>query len=364
MTTKNLFAPLKIGNFTTRNRIFMAPMTRGRAQSDGTPTAMMPLYYKQRAAAGLIVTEATAISPQGVGWVNAPGIFTDAQQEAWRPVTDAVHQAGGKIFLQLWHMGRVSHPDFQGGALPVGPSAIAADGQSHTPQGHKPYVTPRALESDEVAGIVADYRRAAARAIAAGFDGVEIHGANGYLIDQFIRDGSNRRQDRYGGSVDARWRFPIAVVRSIIDEIGADRTAIRLSPVGAYNGMSDSDPVATFTHGAKQLAGLSLAYVHVMEARAGMMHNPNAPLVHPHLRRVLKGTPLLLNGGYDVPSAEAALAEDFADAITFGVLFLANPDLVARFQAGTAVFNPPDYATLYTPGEKGYTDYPALESDS
>jgi N-ethylmaleimide reductase len=357
--TKMLFTPLRLGQFETKNRILMAPMTRGRATSDGTPTELMIEYYRQRAAAGLIITEGTFVSPQAVGWNNAPGIYTDAHVEAWKPVTAAVHAEGGRIFLQLWHMGRVSHPDFQDGALPVGPSAIAAEGKTHTPKGSKEYVVPRALEASELAGIVDDFRQGARRAIEAGFDGVEIHGANGYLIDQFIRDGSNKRDDEYGGSIENRWRLPLEIAQAVSQEVGADRTAIRLSPVGAYNTMSDSDPVASFSHGAKALDSMGLAYVHVLEARGGMMLNKEAPLVHPHIRTLLSDTPMFLNGGYDQESAEAALADGLCDAVTFGVSFLANPDLVERFRTD-AGFNTPDFATFYSPGEAGYTDYKAL----
>ncbi|MCA9664535.1 MAG: alkene reductase [Myxococcales bacterium] len=360
--TSKLFEPLTIGSFQTTNRIFMAPMTRGRADAERVPTEIMATYYRQRSGAGLIVTEGTFVSQQGAGWVNAPGIWNDAQGEGWRPVTDAVHQAGGRIFLQLWHMGRVSHPDFYGdGALPVGPSAIAAKGESHTPKGKKDYVTPRALEASELPGIVDDFRRAAARAVAAGFDGVEIHGANGYLIDQFIRDRANQRDDDFGGSIKNRWRFPLQIIDAVAGEVGAERTAIRFSPVGQYNDMADSDPVASYTYGAEQIAAKhALAYVHLVEAIGGMMHNADAPPIHPHVRAALGATPLLLNGGYDFASASAALEEGVADAITFGVFFLANPDLPARFEKGSTEFNAPDFATLYTNDAKGYTDYPAL----
>jgi N-ethylmaleimide reductase len=356
---RRLFTPLTVGTTSLRNRAFMAPMTRGRAAATGgAPTPLMVDYYRQRAAAGLIVTEATSISRQGTGWWNAPGIFEPAHVEGWRPVTDAVHGAGGRIFLQLWHMGRVSHPDFLDGAQPVGPSALVAEGESYTPTGKKPYVTPRALEAAELPGIVADYVAAARNAVAAGFDGVELHGANGYLLDQFIRDGANQRTDAYGGSVENRWRFPLEVATAVADAIGAARTGIRLSPVARYNGMSDADPVASYTYGARQLDTLGLAYVHVLEARPGHMMAVDGPAVHPHIRAAFRG-PLILNGGYDLAAAEAAIAEGAADAIAFGLPFLANPDLVARLQSG-APLNPPDFATLYTPGPKGYTDYPAL----
>jgi N-ethylmaleimide reductase len=357
--TKTLFDSLNVGSFQTENRIFMAPMTRGRAKPDGTPTDIMPTYYRQRSAAGLIITEGTFVSKQGVGWVNAPGIFTDEHEAAWKPVTDAVHAEGGRIFCQLWHMGRVTHPDFENGQ-PVGPSAIAAQGKTHTPSGKKDYVEPRALDADELPGIFNDYRQAGARAIAAGFDGIEIHGANGYLVDQFIRDGPNQRSDSYGGSIENRWRFPLEIVSALVSEIGADKTSIRLSPSNPYNTMHDSTPVETYSYGAEELAKHGLAYVHLVEARAGMLHNGEAPVVHPHMRKRLGTTPLILNGGYDLVSGNAAIDEGLCDAVSYGATFLANPDLVARFQANSSEFNKPDFATLYSPGEKGYTDYPTL----
>lgn len=358
--TPSLFDTVKLGPYTLRNRILMAPMTRGRATPEGVPTEIMPEYYGQRATAGLIITEATSISAQGRGWNNAPGIYTDAHQDNWKPVTEAVHAAGGRIFLQLWHMGRVSHPDFLGGDLPVGPSAIAAAGESHTPSGEKkPYVTPRALEAEELPGIVEDYVAGARRAIAAGFDGVEIHGANGYLLDQFIRDGSNHRDDEYGGSIAARWRFPLEVTRAVADAIGKDKTGIRLSPTGNYNGMSDSDPIATFTYGAQQLDKLGVAFVHVLDPLPGhMFATKGAPTVHPHIRKAFGGT-LILNGGYDRRTGDEALAAGHTDAIAIGIPFLANPDLPRRMQED-APLNAPDFATFYTPGPKGYTDYPPL----
>ena len=356
-----LFNSIKIGAFTAPNRALMAPMTRGRAQPDGTPTPIMATYYRQRAGAGAIITEATSISVQGRGWVNAPGIYTDAHVEHWKPVTDAVHAEGGHILMQLWHMGRVSHPDFQiDGALPVAPSAIAAEGEAHTPAGKKAYVVPRALNADELPGIVGDYVAAAERAVAAGFDGVEIHGANGYLLDQFIRDGSNQREDAFGGSVENRWRFPLQVVEAVASAIGADRTGIRLSPTGKAGSMSDSDPAATFAYGAEQLDKLGIAFVHVVDPLPGhMMGNDDADPVHPLLRRTFSRT-LILNGGYEAQSAREALEVGLADAIAFGVPFLANPDLAQRLQKGAQERNTPDFQTLYSPGEQGYTDYPPL----
>lgn len=354
-----IFDPVQMGRLELPNRAVMAPMTRGRAASTGgTPTAIMADYYRQRARAGLIVTEATAISRQGIGWINAPGIFEDAHEAGWRQVTDAVHEAGGRIYLQLWHMGRVSHPDFLDGALPVGPSAVAAEGESHTPEGKKAYVTPRALEASELPGIAQDYARAAQRAISAGFDGVEVHAANGYLLDQFIRSGSNQRGDAYGGTIENRWRFPLEVTRAVAEAVGADRTGVRLSTLSGYNGMSDEDPVRSFSYGAKQLDEIGLAYLHVLEALPGHMMYGDGPTVHPHIRAGFRG-PLILNGGYDREKAEAALNAGEADAIAFGIPFLANPDLLERFEKG-APLNPPDFATLYSPGPKGYTDYPTL----
>lgn len=358
----SLFKPAQLGQMELTNRIFMAPMTRGRAEADGTPTPIMALYYEQRASAGLLISEATAVSSQGVGWVNAPGIFTDAHQREWKKVTEAVHRAKGRIFLQLWHMGRVSHPDFQNGALPVGPSAIAAKGESHTPHGKKSYVTPRALEAKELPGIVNDYVSAARRAIDAGFDGVEIHGANGYLLDQFVRDGSNRRTDAYGGSVENRWRFPLEVAVAVAKAIGGERTGYRISPTGPYNDMADSDPIKTFSYGAEKLHEAGIVYLHVMEPLPGhLFAHPTAPLVHPHLRKVFKGF-MILNGGYDRELAEKCLERNEADAIAFGVPFLANPDLVERWRSGVGGMNAPDFTTFYTPGSKGYSDYPTLGS--
>ena len=359
-TPHTIFDTLTLGSMSLRNRMFMAPMTRGRAQADGTPQDPMSEYYRQRARAGLIITEATAVSLQGLGWVNAPGIFTDAHEAAWKSVTEAVHSEDGRIFLQLWHMGRVSHPDFQGGELPVGPSAIAAAGETHTHLGKKAYVTPRALDADELPDIAADYAAAASRAIAAGFDGVEIHSANGYLIDQFIRDGANQRTDEYGGSIENRWRFPLMVARAVAEAVGAERTGIRVSPTGEYNGMSDSDPAATYSYGASQLAGLGLVYMHVVEPVTPPDESGGADTrVHPHIRGAFDGR-IILNMGYDDASANTALAAAEADAIAFGVKFLANPDLPERFNSG-AELNPPDFKTLYTPGPEGYVDYPAME---
>lgn len=360
--TDPLFRTLRFGAVELRNRVFMAPMTRGRATQDGVPTPIMARYYAERAGAGAIITEATSISVQGRGWVNAPGIYTDAHQEHWQPVTTAVHDAGSRIFLQLWHMGRVSHPDFQeGGALPVAPSAIAAKGVSHGPQGKKPYVEPRPLDASELPGLVADYVAAAERAIAAGFDGVELHGANGYLLDQFIRDGTNQRTDAFGGTIENRWRFPLQVVRAVADAVGPEHTGIRLSPTSSYSSMSDSDPVSSYAYGAARLEEAQIAFVHLVEPLPGhFMGTRGAPAVAPTVRAAFSRA-LILNGGYGADTARAALEAGEADAIAFGIPFLANPDLPERYRRGVTELNRPDMATLYTPGEEGYTDYPTFE---
>jgi N-ethylmaleimide reductase len=354
----HLFSPFRVGPLTLPNRLVMAPMTRGRAGANAAPNEAMARYYGQRADAGLLITEATAISKSGSGWLGAPGIHHETQVAGWRRVTEAVHRKGGRIFLQLWHMGRVSHPDFLGGELPVGPSAIAAKGDSHTSKGKQPYVTPRALTVAEIRAVVADYAAAAQRARAAGFDGVELHAANGYLVDQFLRDGSNQRDDEYGGSPTKRARFLLEVTQAVAAAWSPERVGVRLSPTGSFNDMRDSDPAATFTHAARELDRLGLAYLHVTEALPGhMMHVPLPP-VAPALRAAFRG-PFILNGGYDRAKGEAAIAAGEADLVAFGVPFLANPDLVTRFRTGVEL-NAPDYATLYTPGEKGYLDYPVL----
>lgn len=352
-----LFEPYDLAGLTLPNRFVMAPMTRGRSGSEGIPGTIVAEYYRQRATAGLIVTEATSISPQGRGWFGAPGVYTPAQIEGWKAVTAAVHAAGGHIFLQLWHMGRVSHPDFQeGGALPVGPSAIAAAGYTHTPEGKKDYVTPRALETSELAGIVEAYAHAASNAIEAGFDGVEIHAANGYLLDQFLRSGSNIREDNYGGSIENRARLLLEVTAAVTAVAGKHRTGVRISPTGAYNDMSDSHPIALFSYVATQLSELGIAYLHVMDpvSKQHMMSSGADP-VHPFLRPLFHGT-FILNGGYDLASATEALAGKQADLIAFGMPFLANPDFVERTLNGD-LLNAPDYATLYSAGEEGYTNY-------
>lgn len=357
-----LYHPLEAGDLKLRNRIVMAPLTRGRATSDATPTPIMAEYYGQRAGAGLIVSEATAISAQGVGWVNAPGMFTDAHEEAWQPVTEAVHREGGRMVLQLWHMGRVSHPDFLDGGTPVGPSAIAAQGDSHTPKGKKPYTVPRALTAEELPGVAADYASASRRAIRAGFDGVEIHGANGYLLDQFVRDGSNQRSDAYGGAPEGRWAFPLEVARAVVEAIGAGRVGYRVSPVGAFNDMRDSHPLETFTYGAKALGALGLAYLHVIDVPEGhfLAGDQRVSNLVGQLRDAFGGV-TFVNGGQTLETANEVLRAQRADAIAFGVPFIANPDLPARFRNGWEL-NDPNPKTFYTPGPEGYTDYPPYDA--
>jgi N-ethylmaleimide reductase len=358
MATPDLFAPSQLGPLLLPNRIVMAPMTRNRAGAGNVPTALNAEYYVQRASAGLIVTEATQVSPQGVGYPGTPGIHSDAQVEGWRLVTDAVHRAGGRIFLQLWHVGRISHPSLQpDGALPVAPSAIAAEGEAFTASGPQPFVVPRALETGEIPGVVGQFEDGARRALAAGFDGVEIHAANGYLIDQFLRDGANRRTDRYGGSALNRARFLLEVTEAVAGVWDGDQVGVRLSPWSDFNSMRDSDPPATFGHAAQALAPFGLAYLHLVEPAGGVPAGA-APLA-PALKAAFGG-PLVVNGGYTRALAEAAIARGDADLVSFAASFLANPDLPARL-ARNAPLNAPEPATFYGGDHRGYTDYPVLD---
>ncbi|MCY1015655.1 alkene reductase [Pyxidicoccus sp. MSG2] len=355
MSQQPLFTPVSIGSLKLPHRVVMAPMTRNRAAEGQVPTPLMAEYYAQRASAGLLITEATQFSLQGYGYPNTPGIHTDAQVEGWRRVTDAVHARGGRIYLQIWHVGRISHPVMQpGGALPVAPSAIAAEGTLYTTQGPKDFVTPRALESSELPGIVQGFAEGARRAREAGFDGVEVHGANGYLLDQFLRDGSNHRTDAYGGTVENRARLLLEATEAVAGAIGAERTGVRLSPMNAFNSMSDSDPARTFGYATGALDKLGLAYLHVMAPVAA----PETPRLLPLIRERFRG-PLMVNGGYSLQSANAVLNDKLADLVSFGSPYLANPDLPERLQKG-APLNAPDQATFYGGDARGYTDYPAL----
>ncbi|WP_372715756.1 alkene reductase [Novipirellula sp.] len=355
---ETLFQPLRIGAIELPHRIVMAPLTRARS-TDRVPNALMEEYYSQRSSAALIISEATAISEQGYGWHGAPGIYTAEQVEGWKRITDAVHTSGGRMFLQLWHMGRVSHPDYQGGQLPVGPSSIAATGEAHTPTGKKPYVVPQALSPSAIASVIDDYAKATGRAREAGFDGVEIHGANGYLIDQFLRDSSNQRTDEYGGSIENRLRFLREVVTAVTNAWSADRTGIRLSPTMSGNGMADSDPIELYSRAAQMLNRFQLAYLHIAEAiRPGRLYNADAPRVTPYIRAEFEGV-LFANGGYEKATAANAIRTREADAVVFGQKFIANPDLPERLRAD-APLNEPEVATYYAPGAHGYTDYPSL----
>jgi len=352
-----LFDPLTLGPFTTPNRIFMAPLTRGRATREHVPTPRMALYYSQRASAGLILTEATGISRQGLGWPYAPGLWTDEQRDGWKPVTDAVHKAGGRIFAQLWHMGRVVHPSYLDGAAPVSASATTAPHAAHTYDGRRPYAESRALEESEIPGIVHDYVRSAKNAREAGFDGVQVHAANGYLIDQFLRDGTNLRTDRYGGSIENRVRFLREVVEAVAGAVGPERTAVRFSPNGESQGVNDAHPELLFPAAAKVLQDIGIAFLELREPGAdGTFGKTDVPKVSPKIREVFT-RPLVLNSDYTLEKADAALTSGVADAITFGRPFLANPDLPARLAKGLPL-NKDAMATWYSQGDEGYTDYP------
>jgi len=358
-----LLTAYSIGDLELPNRIVMAPMTRSRAGEGNVPTKLMATYYRQRASAGLIISEGTQISPQGVGYPWTPGIYSGAQVEGWKKVTDAVHEAGGRIFAQIWHVGRISHPIYHDGAKPVAPSAVKPEGQIFTAEGMKEIGTPRALETDEIPGIVDDYRQAAANAIKAGFDGVELHGANGYLIEQFIKDGTNRRTDIYGGSIENRARFVLEVIDAVAGEIGARRTGIRLSPNNTGYGIHDTNPKQTYTYIVNQLNGKGLAYIHVVEPMNDVSDKQNyLQEVAAYFRDIYDGT-IITNANYDRETGMEAIEEGIADLIAYGRLFLANPDLPERF-AADAELNKPDKSTFYGGTEKGYTDYPFMDENA
>lgn len=353
-----LLSPIKIGNYNLKNRIFMAPMTRCRSVENNIPNEMMARYYAQRASAGLIITEATQISTRGIGYPHTPGIHTSAQVEGWKQVTKAVHQSGGKIFLQLWHVGRISHPAFHGGELPLAPSAIKPDGKIYTPEGMKEFVTPHPLSTGEIKIVVEQYVQGAKNAMEAGFDGVEIHGANGYLIDQFLRDGTNTRDDEYGGPVENRARFLFEIIEGICAAIGSEKTGLRLSPSGTFNDMKDSDPTNHFTYICEKLNSYNLAYLHIIDALEGDIRHGANVVDLSVLRKAYKGV-LIANGGYTKERGNKAIQSGLADAVAFGALFLANPDLPERFKTD-APLNSPNPDTFYTQGEEGYLDYPTM----
>ncbi|MHC1777060.1 MAG: alkene reductase [Lentimicrobium sp.] len=355
-----LLQPLQLGNLTLKNRLVMSPLTRRRAGEGGVPVGMNAIYYAQRASAGLIIAEATQISPQGVGYMNTPGIHSDEQAEGWKKVTEAVHARDGLIFLQLWHVGRVSHSLLQPGiVLPVSASAISGGDFITTPKGKMPMEVPRPLELEEIPGIVEDYRKAAANAIKAGFDGVEIHAANSYLLDQFMHSSSNNRTDEYGGSIENRCRLTLEVTDAICNEIGSDKTGIRLSPSNIRYGMDDINPAQLFEYVIGELDKRSLAYLHLVEPMLSLENHPHMiPQVVKHFRNHFSGT-LITAGNYTPESGREALEKGYADLVAYGRLFIANPDLPERI-ASVASLNTPDTDTFYTRGPEGYIDYPRL----
>jgi N-ethylmaleimide reductase len=353
----DLFSPVKLGSIAMSNRMVMAPLTRNRSSMEGVPQEMNVTYYEQRATAGLIITEATPISPMGHGYPLLPGIYTDAQVAGWKKVTDAVHAKGGKIVIQLWHVGRISHPTLLNGATPVAPSAVKPAGKAFTFNGLVDYVEPRALDASELPGIVSDYVQASKNAIKAGFDGVEIHSANGYLLDQFLRDGSNKRTDIYGGSIENRARFLMEVTKAVVNTIGSDKVGLRLSPVNPFNDMKDTNPQALFNYVTEQLNQFKLAYLHVVE---GGIHGGGVadPFDFDAMRK-LCDSPYMANLSYDKARGNAAIESGHADAVAYGVPFISNPDLVERFRQD-APLNKADSKSFYGGTEKGYTDYPTL----
>lgn len=355
----DLFSPLRLGAIELANRVVMSPLTRCRAGAGNTPTALMAEYYRQRASAGLIITEATPVCPEGHGYLRTPGIYTAEQTAGWKKITQAVHDAGGKIVIQLWHVGRISHPDFQpNGVLPVAPSALRPAGQVFTAQGMKDFVTPRALETSEIPGLIENYVQAAKNAMEAGFDGVEVHAGNGYLIDQFLRSSTNQRTDAYGGSTENRARLLLEILDGVCAAIGSERVGVRLSPVTLFNDLHDENPQDTFEYITGQLNLYNLAFLDLLQGTGGAPKEQWVPFDYDRLRSLYTGK-LISNNGYTLSSAQEAISTGAADAIAFGRLLLANPDLVERFRRG-APLNSPDYEKLYVGEEKGYTDYPFL----
>jgi N-ethylmaleimide reductase len=359
MATSKLFEPYQLGPITLSNRTVMAPLTRNRAVAGLVPNPLAVDYYGQRASAGLLITEASQVSQQGQGYQDTPGIYSKEQIAGWRKVTDRVHEHGGRIFIQLWHVGRISHTSLQpNSGAPVAPSAVRAKGKTFVGGTFADVSEPRALELSEIPGIIEAFKRGAANALQAGFDGVEIHGANGYLLDQFAKDGANKRTDGYGGSIDNRARLMLEVARAVVAEAGADRTGIRISPVTPANDVSDSNPQLLFNHIVDGLNAEKLVYIHVIEGATGGPRDI-APFDYGSLRKRFSGT-YIANNGYDLELANKVLAANEADLIAFGKPFISNPDLVERLKSG-APLNTPDKATFYGGGAKGYTDYPALD---
>lgn len=352
-----LLSSFKLGPLELHNRMVMSALTRCRAVEGNVPNPLAVTYYTQRASAGLIITEATQVTPMGQGYPNTPGIYSDEQVKGWKKITDAVHQAGGRIFLQLWHVGRVSLPDYHDGKLPVAPSALPMSGHLHSPKfKQKDIVTPRALETSEISQVVAQFKKGAENAKSAGFDGVEIHGANGYLLEQFTKSGSNHRTDAYGGSLENRLRFPLEIADAVVNVWGADRVGYRISPYFDGYASSDANPAETYTALAKELDKRKLAYLCVKEGPSGPENDD--PALTPLLRKVFHQA-YMVNQGFDAQSGEAILESGGADLICYGRFFLANPDLPERFKQ-KAPLNQPDPATFYGGGEKGYIDYPKL----
>ena len=356
-----LFDPIQLGDIAAPNRILMAPLTRGRSVDVHVPiSALKADYYAQRAGAGLIIAEATGITQEGSGWPAAPGIWSEQQVEAWKPVTEAVHEAGGRIILQLWHMGRLVHPDFLGGQPPVSASVTTAPGDAQTVSGKKPYEQARALELGDSPRVIGDYVHAAKNAMRAGFDGVQLHGANGYLIDQFLRDNSNFREDAYGGPIENRIRLLSEVTSALIDTVGAGRTSVRLSPNGETQGADDSNPVALFTAAAAELQRLGISFLELREQKPyGNFGQSDVPRVSPDIRKAFTN-PLILNQEYRLDNAAEDVASGLADGISFGRPYISNPDLVERLRVD-AELAPDNFRTWYSPGAEGYTDYPVME---
>jgi len=356
-----LFSPVTLGDYKLKNRIFMAPLTRGRAVDHGIPNALMANYYSQRASAGLIITEATAVAKKGLGWLNAPGIFNDKQQAGWQKIAQAVHEKNGHIFVQLWHMGSIVHPDFIEGEPPVSSSAVKQQGSLTTPKGRdRGFAVPKSLTKNEISEVISQFVDAAKRAIEAGLDGIEIHAANGFLIDQFTRDSINKRADEYGGSIENRLRFMIEIVTAVVAEIGSGKVGIRISPSNNVWGISDSTPMETFSQAVTRLNAFNLAYIHILEPRpADDNLIENDDYLTPILREKYRGK-LIINGGYSEESANNALNNKEAEAVSFGIPFIANPDFVDRLKSNTEI-SQADSKTFYTDSSKGYDDYPTMD---